>query len=92
VVLSPDQRFFYWRIFAKFRPEKHGFDLYKGFFMEKKNGPNSPDFENKDSKIARLYDNFWKVARILKEPFVFSTFRLRMQPKVAYIILWMITI
>ncbi len=36
VVLSSDQRFFYWRIFAKFRPEKHGFDLYKGFFMEKK--------------------------------------------------------
>jgi hypothetical protein len=58
VVLSPDQRFFYWRIFAKIRPEKHGLDLYKGFFMEKKHGPNSPDFENKDSKIARLYDNF----------------------------------
>jgi hypothetical protein len=58
VVLSPDQRFFYWRIFAKFRPEKHGFDMDKGFFMEQKHGPNSLDFENKDSKIARLYDNF----------------------------------
>jgi hypothetical protein len=34
------------------------FDLYKGFFMEEKHGPNSPDFENKESKIARLYDNF----------------------------------
>jgi hypothetical protein len=58
VVLSLDQRIFYWRILAKFRLEKHGFDLYKGVFMEKKHGPNSPDFENKDSKIARLYDNF----------------------------------
>jgi len=29
VVLSPDQQFFYWRIFTKFRPEKHGFDLDK---------------------------------------------------------------
>ncbi len=63
MVLKPDHRFFYWRIFAKFRPEKHGFDMYKRFFMEKKNGPNSPDFENKDSKIARLYDNLWKVAK-----------------------------
>jgi hypothetical protein len=60
--------------------------------MEKKNGPNSPDFENKDSKIARLYDNFWKVAKNIEGTFVFSTFRLRMQPKVAYIILWRITI
>jgi hypothetical protein len=58
VVLSPDQQFFYWRIFAEFRDEKHGFDLYKGFFVEKKHGPNSLDFENKDSKIAKLYDNF----------------------------------
>ncbi len=70
VVLSPDQRFFYWWIFAKCRPEKHGFDLYKGFFMEKKNGPNSPDFENKDSKIARLYDNFWKVAKNIEGTFL----------------------
>jgi hypothetical protein len=34
------------------------FGLYKGVFMEKKNGPNSPDSENKDSMIAMLYDNF----------------------------------
>jgi len=27
--------FFYWRIFANFRPEKYDFDQYKGFFMEK---------------------------------------------------------
>ncbi len=58
VVLNPDQRFFYWQIFAKFQLKKHGFDLYKRFFMEKKHGPNSPDFENKNSKITRLYDNF----------------------------------
>ncbi len=31
--------------------------------MEKKYGPNSPDFENRDSKIAKLYDNFQKVAK-----------------------------
>jgi hypothetical protein len=31
--------------------------------MEKKHCPNSPDFENTDSKIARLYDNFEKVAK-----------------------------
>jgi hypothetical protein len=28
--------FMFWRNFAKFRPEKYDFDLYKGFFMEKK--------------------------------------------------------
>jgi hypothetical protein len=27
--------FFYWRIFAKFRPGKYDFDSYKGFVMEK---------------------------------------------------------
>ncbi len=26
--------FFYWWIFAKFRPEKYDFNLYKGFFMK----------------------------------------------------------
>jgi hypothetical protein len=33
---QPDFRvsFFQWRTFAKFRPEKYDFDLYKGFFME----------------------------------------------------------
>jgi hypothetical protein len=25
---------FFWRNFAKFRPEKYDFDLYKGFFMK----------------------------------------------------------
>jgi hypothetical protein len=29
------QCFFYWRIFAKIRPEKCDFDQYKGFFMRK---------------------------------------------------------
>jgi len=27
--------FFSWRNFAKFRPEKYDFDLYKGFLMKK---------------------------------------------------------
>ncbi len=39
------QFFFYWRIFAKFRPgeNRYDFDIYKGFSMEK-NDPNSPYF------------------------------------------------
>ncbi len=36
--------FYIGRNFAKFRPEKYDFDLYKEIFIEK-NGPNSPDFE-----------------------------------------------
>jgi len=36
------QCFFYWRFFAKFRPEKNM--ISTGFFMEK-NDPHSPDFE-----------------------------------------------
>jgi hypothetical protein len=35
--------FMFWRNFAKFRPQKYDFDLYKGFFMEKKD-PKSPNF------------------------------------------------
>lgn len=27
--------FFYWQFFAKFQPEMYGFNLYKGFFMER---------------------------------------------------------
>jgi hypothetical protein len=40
------QCFFYWRIFAKFRPgeNRYDFHIYKGFSMEK-NDPNSPYFE-----------------------------------------------
>jgi hypothetical protein len=39
------QCFFYWRIFAKFRPgeNRYDFDIYKGFSMEKKD-PNSQYF------------------------------------------------
>jgi hypothetical protein len=39
--------FFYWRIFAKFRPENvYDFVLCKGFFTKaKKKDPSSPDFE-----------------------------------------------
>jgi hypothetical protein len=38
--------FFYWRIFAKVRPEKCDFDHYKGFSIGK-NGPNSAYLEKK---------------------------------------------
>ncbi len=41
--LATKQCFFYWRIFAKFWPEKYDFYQYKGSFMEK-NDLNSPDF------------------------------------------------
>ncbi len=30
--------------FAKFQPQKYDFDLYKRFFIGKKNDPNLPDF------------------------------------------------
>ncbi len=48
--------FFYWRIFAKIRPEKYDFDQYKGFFIgkmvqirqiSKRKKFKSPDFYNK---------------------------------------------
>jgi hypothetical protein len=45
--------FSFWRNFAKFRPGKYDFDLYKEFFM-KKTGPNLPDFEEKKFQIARF--------------------------------------
>jgi hypothetical protein len=48
------QCFFYWRILAKFQPDKYDFDLHKGFFMGKVNGPNSPDFEIQKFEIARV--------------------------------------
>lgn len=54
---SQSQRFFYWRIFAKFPPERYDFDLYKGFFMKTKR-PKSPDFEEKNSKSPDFYDKF----------------------------------
>ncbi len=44
---------FYWRIFAKFRPEKCDFHQYKWFFMAK-NGPNSPIFEKKKNSNRQL--------------------------------------
>jgi hypothetical protein len=37
------QRFFYWRNFAKFRPQKYDFALYKGILMKKI--PKVPIFE-----------------------------------------------
>jgi hypothetical protein len=56
--------FFYWRFFAKFRPEKNDFDLYKRFLMGKENGPNSPDFELKKFQISpESYENFQKAAK-----------------------------
>jgi hypothetical protein len=54
---SGSHQFFYWRIFAKFPPEKYDFDLHNGFFMERKN-PISPDFEEKNSKSPNFYDKF----------------------------------
>jgi hypothetical protein len=54
---SESQRLFYWRIFAKFSPEKYDFDLQKRFFLERKS-PNSPDFEEKVSKSPDIYDKF----------------------------------
>jgi hypothetical protein len=44
--------------FAKFRPEKYDFDLYKGFYLWKKNGTNSPDFGIFFSKSPDFYDKF----------------------------------
>jgi hypothetical protein len=41
----------------KFPPGKCDFDLYKGFFMERKS-PNAPDFKEKNSKSADFYDKF----------------------------------
>jgi len=46
------QRFFNWRIFAKFRPQKYDFAIYKGFF--KKKSPNLPIFEDFFFQIARF--------------------------------------
>jgi len=34
--------------------DKYDFDLHKGFFMGKVNGPNSPDFEIQKFEIARV--------------------------------------
>ncbi len=48
--------FFGWN-FAKIWPEKYGFNLYKGFVMEK-NDPTLLDFENKISKLPDFYDKF----------------------------------
>jgi hypothetical protein len=51
-----DQCFFWGRNIAKFRPEKYGFDLYKGFSMNKwaqirqisnKKSSRSSDFNDK---------------------------------------------
>jgi hypothetical protein len=38
---------FSWRIFAKFRPEKYGFELYKRFFVEKRAQTRQNSKENK---------------------------------------------
>jgi hypothetical protein len=43
---------------AKFRPEKYDFDLYKGFYLWKKNGTNSPDFGFFFPKSPDFYDKF----------------------------------
>jgi hypothetical protein len=56
------QLLFYWCIFVKFQPEKHDFNLLKGFIMEKF-GVTSPNFEGIFSKLPNSYDKFHEVAK-----------------------------
>jgi hypothetical protein len=48
--------FLRWK-FAKIWAEKYGFDLNKGFVMEKMT-QTLPDLENKISKLPEFYDKF----------------------------------
>jgi hypothetical protein len=61
------QRFFYWRIFAKFRPQKYDFALYKGFLM--KEIPKLPIFEEFFFKSP---DFDTRVTKNMKKDFVLS--------------------
>jgi hypothetical protein len=63
------QWLFYWWIFVKFQPEKHDFNLCKGFFMEKI-GVSSPNFEWIFSKLPNSYDKFHEVAKNIEEYFL----------------------
>jgi hypothetical protein len=49
------QRFFYWRIFTKFQPQKYDLDLYKGFFLEKMNKIRQI-WKTTESKLPDFYD------------------------------------
>ncbi len=57
--------------FSKFRLEIYNFNLYKGFFNGK-NGPNPLDFNFKNSKLPKSYDNFQNVARNIERFLFFS--------------------
>jgi hypothetical protein len=39
---------------AKFQPEKYDFDLFKGFFMDKKS-PDLPDFKEKETSNRQIF-------------------------------------
>jgi hypothetical protein len=77
------QRFFYWRIFAKFGPEKKfDFDLCKGFLMEKM-AQTCQISKNFFFTLPDFYDKFQWVAKNL-EGFCFSpTFKSSMWPVLA---------
>jgi hypothetical protein len=78
------QCFFYWRIFAEFRPgeNRYDFDIYKGFSMEK-NDPNSPYFGIFVFKSLECFDKFHQVSKNIKGFGYFSTFISNMQPNLA---------
>jgi len=64
--------FFYWRIFAKFRPEKYDFNLFKGFFMWKM-AQIRQILNFKNSKLLDFYNNLKKVAKNI-EGFCFFSY------------------
>jgi hypothetical protein len=63
------QLLFYWWIFVKFQPEKHDFNLCKGFFMEKI-GVTSANLEWFFSKLSNSYDKFHEVAKNIEGYFL----------------------
>jgi hypothetical protein len=65
------QCFLQWSIFAKFRPKKYDFNLYKGIFHGK-NDPNSPcDFKKKKHSNHQIFmKHSSKQAVILKDSIV----------------------
>jgi len=55
--------FWYGEISPNFDLEKYDFNLFKGFFMGKKKGPNSPNFDKLFFKSPDFYDKFQQVAK-----------------------------
>ncbi len=64
---------FYWRVFAKIRPEKYDFELCKGFFMEKINQIRHIS-KRKNSKSPDFYEKFQYVAKNIEVFFFFFFF------------------